>query len=81
MNRKEKIRRKREIRTIGRAKFEEEKITREIVKKNNLKSRGTERKRVEIEGGIEEGSWRFRRKKMTFRDKLRKRKENATRAR
>ena len=29
-----------------------------------------ERKRVEIEGGIEEGSWRFRRKKTTFRDKL-----------
>ena len=51
------------------------------MKKNNLKSRGTERKRVEIEGGIEEGIWIFRRKKMTFRDKLRKRKENATRAR
>ena len=46
---------------IGRKKFEGEKIARV--------STEIERKRVEIEGGIEEGSWRFRRKEMTFREK------------
>ena len=39
-------------------------------KRNARICKEIERKRVEIEGGIEEGSWRFRRKKTTFRDKL-----------
>ena len=48
---------------IGRNKFEGEKIAGD--------STEIERKRVEIkiERGTEEGSWRFRRKEMAFREK------------
>ena len=46
---------------IGRKKFEGEKIAGD--------STEIKRKRVEVERGTEEGSWRFRRKEMTFREK------------
>ena len=37
-----------------------------------------ERKRVEIEGGIKDGSWRFRRREMTFQEKQKKTEQEAT---
>ena len=37
------------------------------------KGRMIERKRVEIEGGIKDGSWRFRRREMTFQEKQKRR--------